>query len=483
MKRAATILMIIMVFSMLFLPNSAAYAKTNLTDISNKHWAKGYINDLVDKKVFTGYEDNSFRPDNYIKVSEFTTVLVKHLGYQVSTSSDGGKWYTRYINSAITNGLIKNGEFSNYEAYISRAEMARMIVRGLNESPSKNQLTFVDKNDIKEAFKGYIKRASEIKIINGYGDKSFKPDNNATRSESCKMLSVMINYEQSIKNKRQDRPIEESLNQDIRKTEILVAEANAVAEDFSFDVSKDVSGSDYTVLDDVTSEERISMNVFDKLYIGGSKGNDGESYDVGLYYNGEEVDSVYVNGSPSEGQNYRESDNFDTPTALVWRTSSSAQFSIAEDKSGKDTKYYENLTNGSRTGFDVLRNNMYIGGVKDHNGYGFTLSINVRYQSGAEIPVGSVYVYPGSMPGEGWRASENISYNKEKNFVIKVSNAPKSDNKKELELQEVNYIGPALFKITDTDGNPNNDITAKIVADISGKDYELGTIKNDTVVN
>jgi len=52
----------------------AASAQT-FTDVQD-HWAKGYIDQLFEAKVISGYPDGAFRPDGHITRAEFIKALV-----------------------------------------------------------------------------------------------------------------------------------------------------------------------------------------------------------------------------------------------------------------------------------------------------------------------------------------------------------------------------------------------------------------------
>ena len=47
-------------------PTAAPSTSTRFTDINSEEfaWAKSYINDMAGKGFISGYEDNTFRPDN-----------------------------------------------------------------------------------------------------------------------------------------------------------------------------------------------------------------------------------------------------------------------------------------------------------------------------------------------------------------------------------------------------------------------------------
>ncbi len=79
-----------------------------LTDIKG-HWASDYINTLVLKGAIKGYPDDSFKPQNTIKVGEFTKILVNLLGEDVGNAKSG-HWASLYLDEAKKKGLILKDE-------------------------------------------------------------------------------------------------------------------------------------------------------------------------------------------------------------------------------------------------------------------------------------------------------------------------------------------------------------------------------------
>ncbi len=120
------------VFLSLILVSIAAYA-VEPTDISN-HWAQDYILNLINNEVMETYTDGQFKPEQPITRGEFAVALAKQL------------------NLVPDN----NNRFEDIAGY-----------------PGYNMInSLVNKN-----------------IINGYPDKTFKPNNSITRAE---MVAIMI---------------------------------------------------------------------------------------------------------------------------------------------------------------------------------------------------------------------------------------------------------------------------------------------------
>lgn len=176
-------------------------------DMGN-HWADKAVGILVELKVIDGYpEDGTFRPENNITRAEFTKILVTSMKLDMKSGSSfadtADHWSKDYVNTAVVNGIIKSSEFGSSflpDVNITRLEMAKMVVRaaglGTQAEDLKGQATrFSDDGLIGYNDKGFIKLASEKKIINGYPeDGTFRPQGLATRAEASQMIINLLEY-------------------------------------------------------------------------------------------------------------------------------------------------------------------------------------------------------------------------------------------------------------------------------------------------
>ncbi|MBN2794458.1 MAG: S-layer homology domain-containing protein, partial [Clostridia bacterium] len=169
-----------------------------LSDLDN-HWAKDQIQHLIDKNVIAGYLDGTFKPNASISAGEFTKILIKP-SYPDQEYKQGNPWYQVYVDRATKEGIIEQGEFSDYTKPITRYEMARMIARAAEdldklEITSTTSTTFNDDSTITSSGKKYIKAVSTAGIITGYPDNTFGPDKNATRAEASVMLNRYLDLD------------------------------------------------------------------------------------------------------------------------------------------------------------------------------------------------------------------------------------------------------------------------------------------------
>ena len=168
-----------------------------LTDVQ-EHWAKESVGYLVELGIVDGFEDGTFKPEDTIQVDAFIKMVVTSLGHTLENGSF--YWASTFIDKAKELGLVKEGEFATYERPITRAEMACMIVRALQEEYPDNldeyKSLITDYDTIADIYQDYIVKAYAKGIITGYQDGSFKPEQNATRAEAAAMIVRMIDGEQ-----------------------------------------------------------------------------------------------------------------------------------------------------------------------------------------------------------------------------------------------------------------------------------------------
>lgn len=205
MKNKQLSLLLIMVVLLSLIIQTPVSANTNLKDIE-KHWAKSYILQLVQRGAVQGNPDGTFLPNDNISRAAFVKIITVSLGYELEEdkafTDTQNHWASKFIGAAVREGLIIPTEYDNSQfepnKYITRAEMARIVARALGEEEISNLnvntiLNFKDADKISEEFKGYIALTVEKGIITGYTDGSFGPNENATRAQASTMIVKLLN--------------------------------------------------------------------------------------------------------------------------------------------------------------------------------------------------------------------------------------------------------------------------------------------------
>lgn len=146
-KRFLSMLLVVVfcLTSFAIAPVSAAF-----TDLTEEHYAYEAVNVLSKLGIINGYEENgsfNFKPDNNVTRAEFTAMLLRTRGMGTVGSTS-----------------LENPPFPD-----------------------------VTTPDVSWAI-GNIRTARELKIINGYDDGTFKPNNNVSYEEAVKMIVCALGY-------------------------------------------------------------------------------------------------------------------------------------------------------------------------------------------------------------------------------------------------------------------------------------------------
>lgn len=196
-------------FTLIFIVLSIqpSYANTVFYDTYD-HWAENDIRWSTDTlKVFKGYGDLTFRPDNNITRSEFITILARtayklNMMKEVYTSNMAytdmsEHWSYTYIISMYEhyNKNNKNYSFKNIfpgnsfypDKPITREEAVLLVSIFCKKPIYDNPLTFVDVND---GYKYYneLKKLTNSGIVTGYEDNTFRGSTKISRAESAALI-------------------------------------------------------------------------------------------------------------------------------------------------------------------------------------------------------------------------------------------------------------------------------------------------------
>lgn len=129
---------------------SVVSAATSFSDVKNTKYEEA-VENLVSLKIVNGFEDNTFKPKNNVTRAQLSKMLVISMGMEDEVTSAGKKF------------LNFNDVLSSYWGY------------------------------------GYIKVASDKKLVKGYTDGKFKPDGTVTYAEATAMVVRALGYEDVIK--------------------------------------------------------------------------------------------------------------------------------------------------------------------------------------------------------------------------------------------------------------------------------------------
>lgn len=111
-----------------------SWKQTNdFSDVSAKDWSNNAISTMANAEIVNGYEDGSFRPQDSITRAEFATIAARfdsslYVG-EDRFSDISGHWAAEYINRAAQKGWIQGYEDGTFrpDQYITRAEAMTLV--------------------------------------------------------------------------------------------------------------------------------------------------------------------------------------------------------------------------------------------------------------------------------------------------------------------------------------------------------------------
>ncbi|HEY8423076.1 MAG TPA: S-layer homology domain-containing protein [Thermoclostridium sp.] len=254
-KRIATIIVISLILNLMpmtgsirslifpgnITPGIVAKAEETISfsDVPSYAW---YYEDLQyilrdERKIFAGYPDGTFRPNETLTVDMFIKLIITIMGHKIENGID--YWAATYIEKAIDEGLIipwqdshltfrtKEDPYAGYKNPISRGDMALIAGRALDriiDNPEYRDQIAVsslikDYSSMPPSIRANVVRFYDLGILTGYPDGEFKPDNYLTRAEAVAVIRRIIDPSARI---RAELPVSENPS----PTPIPVSELN-----------------------------------------------------------------------------------------------------------------------------------------------------------------------------------------------------------------------------------------------------------------
>ncbi|OLN24140.1 hypothetical protein BTO30_01635 [Domibacillus antri] len=170
-----------------------------LSDISTSIWYNRFVIYLHHEKILQGYQNNAIRPTSKITRGEAAILIGKALGYDGAvrktrfTDVTDQVLASGYIEQLAQNKIITGFSDKTFRPYdeVSRAEMAILIAKAYKIKTS----TVSTMKDLSANVTGYqyINGMINAGIVTGFADNTFRPGMKITRAEFAKFLSLTMN--------------------------------------------------------------------------------------------------------------------------------------------------------------------------------------------------------------------------------------------------------------------------------------------------
>lgn len=144
---------------------------TKFTDVTEAHWAKGYISFAAGKDWVKGYPDGTFGPEREVSYAEIATVLVRYMGVDTM----GFSYPVDYVAKAFELGLMKDlPAIENYKQAATRENMFHMLYNTLSQKDfgkfnvykmivlENNRTSNLGKTEIKAEVLSIVQQANNV---------------------------------------------------------------------------------------------------------------------------------------------------------------------------------------------------------------------------------------------------------------------------------------------------------------------------------
>lgn len=180
------------------LPGTALFAAAE--DEVTENWATPYLNRLVSWGVMRGDIDGNLYPERNITRAEFVTMMNRAYGYDDTGGNpfsdvSAQDWFYDDIDIAYNVGYFSGTSptTATPNGALTREQAAVLLARNMMlQGSSGETLGFSDSRDLSDWSRGLVGAAADSGVISGYGDGSFRPQNNITRGEVAAMLSRAV---------------------------------------------------------------------------------------------------------------------------------------------------------------------------------------------------------------------------------------------------------------------------------------------------
>jgi len=157
-------------------------------------WYDSYVEKVVRIGLMKGSSGGQFLPNGDVKLSEVIAMAARlHNIYMGGTGDfyQGPVWYNVYVSYALANGIIRDGDFTDYDRTATRGEMAYILgsavpVKALEQI---NNVTELPDVNAATPYSYKIFDLYQAGVLTGYSDHSYHPDATITRCETAAIIA------------------------------------------------------------------------------------------------------------------------------------------------------------------------------------------------------------------------------------------------------------------------------------------------------
>lgn len=199
-KRIISLLLVLLCLTSLSPTASAA----GFSDVPAGHWAYHEITRMSERGIIQG-SGGKFDPASEVSQQAFLAMVCRATGLDERTLEPNGNWWEPLLAYAHYFEWCSPKEINetNRTQPITRELAAKLLVKALfsdQNTDDRMVMAFRDQSAVSATCLPYVRAASEMGLINGYADGSFRPQGTLTRAAAAAIISRALTV------KEQDLP-------------------------------------------------------------------------------------------------------------------------------------------------------------------------------------------------------------------------------------------------------------------------------------
>ena len=182
--------------------NSTTNAPIKFSDVSDKYWARPFIERLTERKIITGFNDGNFRPEQPVTRAELAAIIEgivtdQKLEQKPVNFKDvkANNWAVPAIAKSVQAGFMKGypGNSFRPDENVPKVQVLAALASGLNlKPPTKSAQALGIYKDSKQVPSWAIERvaaATQANIVVNYPKRDLlNPNQPATRADVAAMV-------------------------------------------------------------------------------------------------------------------------------------------------------------------------------------------------------------------------------------------------------------------------------------------------------
>ncbi len=173
------------------------YTDGMFTDVPANQWYADTVKAAYELGLAKGSSETTFSPGGNVTIAETLAFACRvHSIYSTGKADfkQGGVWYQVYVDYAIANDIIKEGEYTNYTAKANRAQFASILAKALpaDALDAINNISILPDVNKSSAYGEAVFTLYNAGVLTGSDTKgTFNPASSISRGEVATIIARM----------------------------------------------------------------------------------------------------------------------------------------------------------------------------------------------------------------------------------------------------------------------------------------------------